>query len=391
MTAVLAAAAIVLAAATSPEPPPDPAPAPPLGRLEALGLERVREALPQRTRPALSGTLVQAARAIAASAARGDPRPLSSPALRAALRDAGVFDPAPAAVLLSASPASLPEALGAAARFRGATHVGIGVVVRDGLAFAALLASERRTEIEPLPRRVAPGSRVVLRGRLIRLNSPRVWVSTPSGAAREIPAAADGDRFSASLVLDEPGPWRVEVGGTGPRGATVAALVEIACGDGTAPPPPPPAAEPPDPAAAVAAVRAAVDALRARQGLPPLHPDPALDREARLHSEAMRDASTLAHRLDGGPDLLARLAAAGVPYRSGRENVARGDGVLDAHGATVESPAHLANLLDPDVSLMGLGIARGTLPGGQPVVYLTEILVEPRGPLPAGDLPTRER
>jgi uncharacterized protein YkwD len=80
-----------------------------------------------------------------------------------------------------------------------------------------------------------------------------------------------------------------------------------------------------------------------------------------------------------------------VGFRSARENVARGDGAVDAHRAMVESPAHLANLLEPGVELMGLGIARGTLPGGQPVVYLTEILVEPRGPLPAGDAPTGQR
>ena len=57
----------------------------------------------------------------------------------------------------------------------------------------------------------------------------------------------------------------------------------------------------------------------------------------------------------------------------------------------VESPAHLANLLAPEVQLMGLGIARGALPGGQPVVYLTEILVEPRDPFPVGDPPTGAR
>ena len=78
-------------------------------------------------------------------------------------------------------------------------------------------------------------------------------------------------------------------------------------------------------------------------------------------------------------------------FRSARENVARGDGALDAHRATVESPAHLANLLAPGVKLMGLGIARGALPGGQPVVYLTEILVEPLDPVPAGASPTGER
>jgi hypothetical protein len=395
MTPSLAAGLLALLAAAQAS-VPAPAGAAPgevaLSRLESAALARVRDALPQRTTPVLSGPLVEAARTIARAAARGEARPLASAALRSALGEAGVFDPAPAAVLLSSAPASLPDALAAAARIRGATHMGVGVEVRDGLAWAALLASERRAELDPFPRRVAPGTRAVLRGTLLRLDSPRVWVATPAGAAREIPVEVEGRRFQARVALDEPGWWRVEVGGDGPRGPTVAALLEVACGDVPAPAPPGrPEADPPGPGAAAARIRAEVDALRVRQGLPPLVPDPALDREARLHSEAMLAAGTLAHRIDGGPDLLSRIAAAGVAYRSARENVARGDGALDAHRATVESPAHLANLLAPGAMRMGLGIARGTLPGGQPVVYLTEILVEPRDGVPAGGGPAGGR
>lgn len=366
------------------------APSPALTPLEAAALDRVRAALPQRTVPALSGELVQAARALARSAAGGEPRPLSSPALRAALGEAGVVDPAPAAVVLSARVASLPEAIASAARFRGATHLGIGVVIRDELAWAVLLASERRAELDPFPRRVAPGGSAVLSGRLLQLDGPRAWVASPSGAAFEVPIEADGRRFRTSIRFDQPGTWRVEVGGAGPRGSTVAALVEVRCGDDGAPATRDVDPEPPGPAA-VAQIRAAANALRARQGLRPLQGEAALDEQARRHSEAMLAAATVAHRLDGGGDLAERLAGSGVRFRSARENVARGDGAVDAHRAMVESPAHLANLLDPGVELMGLGIARGVLPGGQPVVYLTEILVEPRDPVPAGDPPTGER
>jgi uncharacterized protein YkwD len=168
------------------------------------------------------------------------------------------------------------------------------------------------------------------------------------------------------------------VGGSGPRGPTVAALLEVACGDVVPAAVPAGEPEPPDPAAAAARILVAANVLRARQGLTPLLGSAPLDAQARRHSEAMLAAGTLAHRIDGGEDLLARLAASGIRYRSARENVARGDGALDAHRAMVESPAHLANLLAPDARLMGLGIARGALPGGQPVVYLTEILVDPR-------------
>jgi uncharacterized protein YkwD len=363
------------------------APSQVLTPLEAAALDQVRAALPQRTVPALSGELVQAARALARSAAGGDPRPLSSPALRAALGEAGVVDPAPAAVVLSARVASLPEAIASAARFRGATHLGIGVEIRDEIAWAVLLASERRAELDPFPRQVAQGGRAVLSGRLLQLDGPRAWVADPSGAAFEVPVEADGRRFRASIRFDQPGTWRVEVGGAGPRGSTVAALVEVRCGDGGASSSRDADPEPPGPVAE-ARIRAAANALRAGQGLRPLQGEAALDEQARRHSEAMLAASTVAHRLDGGGGLAERLAGSGVRFRSARENVARGDGAVDAHRAMVGSPAHLANLLEPRVELMGLGIARGALPGGQPVVYLTEILVEPRDPVPAGDPPT---
>jgi uncharacterized protein YkwD len=389
MTAALAMH-VALAAALSASPEAAPTPTP----LEAAAIEKVRAALPQRTVPETSLALVRAARRLARAAADGEPHPLSSSALRTALGEAGVHDPAPAAVLLSSRPASLPDALAAAAGFRGATHLGVGVELRDGLAWAVLLASERRAEIDPFPGRVAPGDAATLAGRLVRLDAPRVWVASPSGEAREIPVEISGGRFTAWIPFPEPGTWRVEVGGTGPRGATVAALLEVVSGSSSPPRRGSPTTEPspePQAEAAAAAVRAAVDALRAAQGLGPLRRDPALDEQARKHSAAMLAAGTVAHRLEGGPDVAARVAASGVAYRSARENVARGDGVMDAHRAMVESPAHLANLLAPEVTLLGLGTARGKLPGGQPVVYLTEILVEPRDARPAGAAPAGDR
>jgi len=72
-----------------------------------------------------------------------------------------------------------------------------------------------------------------------------------------------------------------------------------------------------------------------------------------------------------------RLRAAGVPYRRAFENVARGDDALDAHRAVESSPAHLANLLAPQAEAAGVGIARGRLSSGQPVTFLTEVMVEP--------------
>jgi hypothetical protein len=71
-----------------------------------------------------------------------------------------------------------------------------------------------------------------------------------------------------------------------------------------------------------------------------------------------------------------RIKRAGIPYRRARENLARGESALLAHETIEESPAHLLNLLDPRTTHLGVGVARGRLSTGEPVTYLSEILVE---------------
>jgi uncharacterized protein YkwD len=414
---------------------PDPAAPTPL---ESAALAEVRAAMaraspprPAAPPPAVSPELTAAARDLARRAAAGEPRPLAAASLRSALSAAGATDPAPAGVLLASRPGDVAHALSLSARLRGATHLGVGIAVVDGTAWAVLLAAERRAELEPFPRQVAAGARAVLRGRLVGLSRPRVYVAAPSGWAREVPVRETGDRFEAELAFEEAGRWRVEVMGEGAGGPTVAALVDTEARPGAAvphappataapqapgaPPPPPPAADaggrppapsdaladpppaspapdaaaPPDGSVAGAAppppapgsdevrVLGAIDARRVRQGLAPLRSDPDLAALARRHSAAMLAAGTVAHVLRGGEDVVGRLRSAGVAFRVASENVARGEDALDAHRAVEESPAHLANLLSPRVRDVGVGVARGALPGGQPVAYLTQILIQP--------------
>jgi uncharacterized protein YkwD len=306
--------------------------------------------------------------------------------MRAALASAGATFPAPAGVLLATRPPEIAAALARAARLRGATHVGVGVALSGGTAWGVLLAAERRAELEPFPREVSPGTRVQLRGRLVGLSRPRVYVASPAGWARELPVRESGGGFEAEVLLDQAGPWRLEVMGEGAGGPTVAALLDAvarAPGGTDAVPPPdaPPASAagggPAPPDAGEARVLAALEALRARQGLAPLQRDATLDAVARRHSQAMLAAGTVAHVLRGGPDVVGRLRDAGVEFRVASENVARGEDALDAQRAVEESPAHLANLLSPLVRNVGVGVARGAMPGGQPVVYLTQVLVQP--------------
>jgi uncharacterized protein YkwD len=357
---------------------PEPAAAP--TQLERAAFEAVRGALPPGSvRPVLSPALSLAARLLAAGAAAGETEPISRPRLRAALSAGLSFDPAPVAVLVAAPAAEAAAALAAGAgSVPGQTHLGVGAAERDGTAWVALLASRRQASLEPFPREVAVGARVGLRGELRGLSAPRVAVTLPSGEVREVPVR--GERpFSAEIRFGSRGRYLVEVLGTGAGGPAVAALFAVACGgaplaepaQAKAPP------EPADPAQAEAQVLAAIDALRRRHGLSPLEPRPELNAVARRHSQRMAETGELAHVLPGDGDAGQRLRRAGVSFRRASENIALGPTALAAHDAAAESPGHRANLLDPRAAQVGCGIARGRLPGGDRVVYLTEVFIEP--------------
>jgi uncharacterized protein YkwD len=346
--------------------------------LRAMELAAPRLRRPGDPVPARSAVLALAARELAWLAASGDPSPLSRSRVRTALWNAAAADPAPLAYLISGPPNRVAEALLPAispGSFAG--HLGAGLVERDGTAWLVLLASPRRASLRPFPRVVAVGGSARLEGELVTgLAEPRLFVTAPDGTVRERPVAGSR-RFQAELRFGGPGRWLVEVTGRGLAGPEVIALLAVTAGEE----PPPVAAagvadEPEDPAEAEAQVLAAINATRRRHALPPLAASPPLQAVARAHSAAMLRQGILAHILPGSGDLGDRLRRARLPYQKALENLAKGQSSLAAHEATEESPAHRGNLLSAGPTLAGVGIARGTLPGGGPVVYLTELFVE---------------
>ncbi len=303
--------------------------------------------------------------------------PIGRARLRAALARGLSYDPSPAAVLVEAAPGEAARAVSRALPRARATHVGAGVVEREGTAVVVLLASERRVRLDPLPRDVAPGERTVLSGRLARgLSRPRVVLTLPSGQVREAETLGGGE-FRATLDFGGRGRYAVEVVADGDGGPEVVALAVVSAGGAPLEAPPPQArgAEPADDTAAEAAVVSALNATRRRHGLPALQADPRLAAVARRHSAAMAAQRRVAHVLPGSGDLGARLRAARLPYRRAYENVASAATALGAHETAEESPAHRGNMLRPDATRVGVGIARGVLPSGDAAVYLTEVLV----------------
>jgi uncharacterized protein YkwD len=118
-----------------------------------------------------------------------------------------------------------------------------------------------------------------------------------------------------------------------------------------------------------------INSERARNGLPPLVWDGELCRVARLHSEDMGRRNFFDHQSPDGSNLLNRVTAKGIMWRSLGENIAFNQGHNDPAGVAVNewlhSPKHRANILRTNFTHSAIGVAR-TADGR---VYLTQVFI----------------
>ena len=97
---------------------------------------------------------------------------------------------------------------------------------------------------------------------------------------------------------------------------------------------------------------------RAAQGLPPLQWDNALAFAARHHADRMAQLNQLSHKLPSEPDLVTRASEAGARYSSIAENVAVGPDPSAIHSMWMHSPGHRANILNPELTAVGIAVER---------------------------------
>jgi uncharacterized protein YkwD len=116
---------------------------------------------------------------------------------------------------------------------------------------------------------------------------------------------------------------------------------------------------------------------RRRAGVPTLVEMPELSRMARAHSQEMRDRGFFAHVSPRTGRLIDRAQAANIPFRRIGENIAVGDDVYQAQHALMRSPGHRMNLLDPEFTHVGLGVALFEDDDGRMRVYVTENFLVP--------------
>jgi len=101
----------------------------------------------------------------------------------------------------------------------------------------------------------------------------------------------------------------------------------------------------------------AANQARRAQGLMPLKWNAVLARAAHQHAEVMARQNALAHQFPNEPSLATRASHAGLYFISIAENVAQGPDPENVSDQWVKSPQHRQNLLDPDMNVIGIGVA----------------------------------
>jgi uncharacterized protein YkwD len=209
--------------------------------------------------------------------------------------------------------------------------------------------------------RTSHGQSPVVMGRdgLPVTSSTFAGVTTSSAApTRSTTDAFAGTASPAPVTTAAPTtPAAPAAGAPTPAPASETAPAPAATKAPEAAPAPVAAAESADPSAE-GQVLALVNAQRAAAGCGALTADPGLAALARAHSADMRDRHFFDHVNPDGLDPFQRAAKAGIVAHA--ENIAYGQpdpaAVMDAW---MNSPGHRANILDCDLTRLGVGVAEG--------------------------------
>lgn len=102
------------------------------------------------------------------------------------------------------------------------------------------------------------------------------------------------------------------------------------------------------------------NAERKKRGLAPLIWNPDLAKVAEAHCRDMSDRGYFSHETPEGLAPLDRAASAGISFRAIAENIAAGQPDPEAvMECWINSPKHLENIMDPDLTELGVAFVRG--------------------------------
>jgi uncharacterized protein YkwD len=266
---------------------------------------------------------------------------------------------------------------------------GAAVIERQGLTLAVVTLSWRWLDLEPVPRQVDAGSTVELRGRLVGdYREPTFAIARPDGSVERTPVGA-GPEFDFRYVPRESGVHKVELLARGPRGDTVIANFPLFVGVDV-PQSVALAVEEDvsgDPSAVSAALLRLIQRTRRESGLEPVTQQRGLAEVALAHSRDMVEHDFIAHTSQSnGTTAAQRVEAAGIRTGLVLENIGRGYSALEIHRGLLGSPGHRANILNADVTHVGIGVVAED-EGGRPAFVATQLFVSMPAEIDVGGAP----
>ena len=272
------------------------------------------------------------------------------------------------------------------------THYGAAIVEREGLTVAVLALASRHVALEPVPRRLDAGAPISLRGALASgYRDAQLAVLPPEGDVVRR-ALTEGAQFATTVDTSAPGTYRVELLAHGPRGDSVVANFPVFVGvpipDRVALRGADSGAVETDAPAAAAELLRLLNRTRASHGLAPLEAHRGLADVATAHSHDMIEHDFIGHRSPTTGAAADRVQRAG--YRSGLilENIGRGYSAATIHDGLMESPGHRANVLNPDVTHVGIGVVAEE-EGSRVAFVATEVFIQMAQEIDTGAAPAQ--
>lgn len=351
-------------------PPPPVPPSPLVARIDELVAKLAKSA--HRPVPLRDARLDAAADEIARIVPERAPPP--NELVQGALWLHGIFEPPPQLLLttmgeheddafLQRLASDLPAEL-AQGRY---ARVGVGLEpLGNGETRVLVALQESFVTIAPLPRSLPVNARVELKGGLRGgFVKPEAFVTAPDGKVlTRMPLRGRASAFAGSFTCGpQAGRYQVEITGDDSYGPTVLANFPLWCGQKaprTLREVAPPGGHDEESATPTAAEQTAfklLNADRAHAGLPPLVWDEALANVARGHSVDMMTHDFFGHVSPTTGSAQDRVRRAGIDAQLLLENVARAFTAGESERGLMSSPGHRANILNPDVTHVGIGVA----------------------------------
>jgi uncharacterized protein YkwD len=230
--------------------------------------------------------------------------------------------------------------------------------------------------IDPLPRALPAGGTAKLSGHVEgTIKNLKVQVVDPVGKLTT--TKGEGNAFSAPIACGEHnGKMLVQITGESDSGDTQLASLPIVCGGSLATEVALPSAGPAgafDAAAGEKSVSDAINADRTGAGLKPLNVNAALSGIARSLAEQQAAGKTVS-----GADLTTMLQDKEISPSQTSETGARAASADEALAQLSNNPSDRANEMSPDVTDIGIGVAKGPDLGGKPsaiviMLYLKQL------------------